>query len=349
VAWYRRNHRELPWRQSRDPYRIWVSEILLQQTQVETVRPYFLRFIKAFPTVHALAKAPVDAVLKAWEGCGYYARARNLHKAAKIVSAGGGVFPNTEAEWRKLPGVGAYTAAAIASIAFDEPVAAIDGNVERVMARVLAEKRAIKTTVVMKRLRRICAATMHTAIQGGITSGDLNQALMELGAKICMPRKADCSHCPLHADCRATKTLADVTVLPRKIPAREIPHYDIGAAILCKGDKILITQRPLNGMLGGLWEFPGGKQHEGESLPECVKREIQEELGIEIEVGEHFASVKHSYSHFRITLHCYLCKPKSGRIKKIAVADYRWIVRSELADYAFPKADRVIIAKLMGE
>jgi A/G-specific adenine glycosylase len=349
AAWYAVHKRDLPWRRTRDPYPVWVSEILLQQTQVETVRPYFLRFLKAFPSVKALAAAPLDAVLKAWEGCGYYARARHLHQAAQQIVADGGKFPRTAAGWKALPGIGAYASAAIASIVFHEPVPVIDGNVERVFARLLGEKRNIKSPAVQKRLRRATEAAMQSAVGAHLDPGDFNQALMELGATLCMPRRAHCTQCPLHSQCRAFRTLPDVTVLPHKTASKPVPHYPIGAAILCKGDKLLITQRPADGLLGGLWEFPGGKCHAGESLEQCLAREIREELGIEIEVGELFASVKHAYSHFRITLHTFLCKPKAGRIKKIGIADFRWITRSELTQYAFPKADRVIIEKLLAE
>ena len=339
----------MPWRKSRDPYRIWISEILLQQTQVETVKPYFARFLKAFPTLRALAEAPLAGVLKAWEGCGYYARARHLHEAARIVMASGGEIPRTAAELRNLPGIGRYTAAAIASIAFGEAVAAVDGNVERVIARLLGERRDVKRAAAQKRLRKTADALMTTATQAGIAPGDFNQAMMELGGLICTPRRADCARCPLRSECRARATLADVTVLPRKQAARAIPHYDIGAAILRRNGKILITQRPLEGMLGGLWEFPGGKRHAGESLEACVAREIREELGIEIAVGAAAAKVKHAYSHFRITLHAYDCRVRSGRIRKLGVADFRWVKREELERFAFPKADRVILEKLKAE
>jgi A/G-specific adenine glycosylase len=178
--------------------------------------------------------------------------------------------------------------------------------------------------------------------------GDVNQALMELGAMVCMPQRALCTLCPLRAECRGFSRLADVTVLPKKAPTRRIPHYDIGAAIIERGGKILITQRPPEGLLGGMWEFPGGKLHAGETLEECVAREIDEELGIEIAVGELFAVVKHAYSHFKITLHAYRCKPLAGRVKKIGVADFRWVKSEELTRFAFPKADKVIIEKLKG-
>ncbi|MBI5058634.1 A/G-specific adenine glycosylase [candidate division KSB1 bacterium] len=345
LRWYRKQKRELPWREQRDPYRIWISEILLQQTQVETVKPYYARFLRQFPTVETLAAAPMDRVLKAWEGCGYYARARNLHKAARLV-AETGRLPHAAAEWRKLPGIGAYTAAAIASIAYGEAVPVIDGNVERVLARVLRERRILKTTPALKRLRVVAESLMTEITRLKLGPGDYNQALMELGATLCRPRSAMCEDCPLRTECRARASLADVTVLPRKTPAKRIPHYQIGAAVIRRRGKVLITQRPPEGMLGGLWEFPGGKQHDGESLEECVAREILEELGIEIAVGKHLMSVDHGYSHFSITLHCYDCRVRSGRIRKLAVADYRWVTPAELDDYAFPKADRVVLAKL---
>ena len=345
VRWYHHHRRDLPWRRTRNPYAIWISEILLQQTQVETVRPYFFRFLKAFPTVDALSAAPIDDVLKVWEGCGYYARARHLHRAAQEI-AQRGEFPKTAREWQSLPGIGPYTAAAIASIAYDEPVPVIDGNVERVLARVLCERREIKSPSVVKRLRNTAQTIMRIAAGAKLSPGDLNQAMMELGATVCMPRRALCEECPLAAECRAHQALSDVTVLPRKTPKKAIPHYEIGAAIIEKSGKLLITQRPLSGLLGGLWEFPGGKQHVGETLEECVAREIEEELGIQITVGDLFARVKHAYSHFKITLHVFKCKPKSGRIQKLAVADYRWITPAELPNYAFPKADRVVIEKL---
>lgn len=336
----------MPWRTNRNPYRIWVSEILLQQTQVETVRPYYSRFIKAFPTVKQLANAELDDVLKAWEGCGYYARARNLHKAAKLVMEAGGKLPTTYNEWLKLPGIGPYTAAAIASIAYDEPVAVVDGNVKRVLARVLNESRLIEGKV-LQRLERTAEAMIKSGADDGLAPGDVNQAMMEIGATVCRVTSANCTDCPLAADCRARRVLEDVTTLPRKQAKQKLPHYNIGAALIRKGNKILITQRPEDGLLGGLWEFPGGKQEKGETLPECVRREIREELGIEIEVGKPFLNVDHGFTHFKITLHTFDCRHISGRIRRIGIKDYRWVTTDELQAYAFPKADRVIIEKLL--
>jgi A/G-specific adenine glycosylase len=345
VRWYLRRRRDLPWRRMRKPYAIWISEIFLQQTRVETVRPYFLRFIQRFPTVTALARAHVDEILKAWEGCGYYARARNLHRAAQMIHARGR-FPTTAAEWRKLPGVGPYSAAAIASIAYGEPVAAVDGNLKRVLARVLCEDRDITGTTVQARIQTEADRIVQLGHNSNLYPGDINQALMEIGATVCLPRRAQCPQCPLEGDCRAAHTLEDPALLPVKARAKAIPHYEIGAAIIHRNGKILITQRPHEGMLGGLWEFPGGKRDAGETREECVAREITEELGIAIEVGPLFAKVRHAYSHFRITLYAYDCQPLRGRIRKLGIADYRWVTVEELEEYAFPKADKVIIEKL---
>ena len=336
----------MPWRRTSDPYKIWVSEILLQQTQVETVKPYYERFIKLFPSVQALAAAKEDQVLKAWEGCGYYARARNLHRAAKLV-AERGEFPVRAEEWRKLPGIGAYTAAAIASIAYGEAVPVVDGNVERVLARVMCWRNS--KLEIRNSSQKAAEKIMRVAVEEKLAPGDVNQALMEIGATICKPRAADCPSCPLNRECRATLRLADPTILPIKTPAKKIPHYDVTAAIIRKGGKMLITKRPSEGLLGGLWEFPGGKREPNESLEACLEREIMEELGIVIRVQDQMAKVKHAYSHFRITLHAFNCTHASGRVQTLGVADYKWVKPEELKEYAFPKADRVILDLLMTE
>jgi A/G-specific adenine glycosylase len=350
IRWYSNHKRDLPWRDTPDPYAIWVSEVMLQQTQVETVKPYFRRWMRRFPTVKALAKASLDEVLKVWEGCGYYARARNLHRAAiHITRNHGGRLPKRSVELRQLPGIGPYTAAAIASIAFGEPVPVLDGNVQRVLSRLLLEKRIIESAVVQKRLRRAAVEIMASLPPKAGTPSELNQALMELGARVCMVRQPDCAACPLKSDCRAVHKLADPSRLPRRKTSPSVPHHNITAAIIRRRGKILITQRPPTGLLGGLWEFPGGKQEKGETLQECLAREIREELGIDIEVGKLFTSVKHAYSHFRITLHAFHCVHQRGRIRRLGVADSRWITPQELADFAFPKADRTIIEKLLDE
>jgi A/G-specific adenine glycosylase len=341
LAWYRAHRRQPAWRQSRDPYRIWISEIMLQQTRVEQMDEYFARFLCAFPTVHDLAGASEDQVLKAWEGLGYYARARNLHKAAKQIAAQGGQLPDTYEGLLALPGIGPYTAAAVSSIAFDRDHPVLDGNVERVLCRLLCVEEAPRKTAVKARL---IAAGEKLLAPG--QAGDFNQGMMELGARVCTPAKARCGECPVATHCRAFGELDDPAVLPRKAPRKPRPHYQVAAGLIWKGKKLLIAQRPSDGLLGGLWEFPGGKQEEGESLEECLAREIREELAIEIEVGECLAVVDHGFTHFSITLHAFGARWRRGEPQALGCAAWRWVRPGELAQYAFSRADRGIIEEL---
>ena len=342
LDWYRRNKRDLRWRDSDDPYHIWVSEIMLQQTRADQMGAYFDRFISAFPTVRDLASASEDEVLKIWEGLGYYARARNLHKAARrLLAERGGRLPDTFKELADLPGIGPYTAAAVSSIAFDRDHPVLDGNVTRVLCRILrleGDPRKAAT-------RAILIAAGERLLPPG-KAGDFNQAMMELGARLCTPSRPRCGGCPLNALCRARAELEDPSALPRKAPRREKPHYQVAAGLIRKGGKLLIARRPAEGMLGGLWEFPGGKQEPGESLEECLVREIREELDIAIEVEEFLLSVDHGYSHFSITLHAFAARYRHGRPRAVGCADWRWIGPNELEDFAFPRADRRIIEHL---
>ena len=341
LAWYDHNRRDLPWRDETSPYRIWVSEVMLQQTQVNTVIPYYRRFLDKFAGVETLAAAPLAEVLKAWEGLGYYARARNLHRAAiEIVRKYGGRLPQTYAELRTLPGFGDYTAGAVASIAFGQAVPAVDGNVKRVLARLFALKEDLRRGPATRQLREIAAALVDPD-----RPGDWTQALMELGALICLPKSPKCLLCPLNDVCQARLAGLEQD-LPIKPPKKERPHYDVGAAVIRRDDHFLIAQRPLDGMLGGLWEFPGGKQEDGETLPECLQREIKEELDLEIAVGEHLTSVKHGYTHFKITLHAFVCHLLGGQPKKLGVADWRWVTLAELETFPFPRTDLKIIEVL---
>ena len=344
LHWYDANKADLPWRNQPKTYRIWLSEIMLQQTQIETVRPYYRRFLENYPDIHALAAAPLSDVLKQWEGLGYYSRARNLHKTAQIVSSEfGGIFPQTAAELQKLPGIGRYTAGAIASIAYGEQVAVLDGNVIRVLSRLLDLSDDVSETATKNKLWEIAESAVPAE-----RSGDYNQAIMELGQKICTPRNPFCGECPVQAHCQAYAkgTQAERPVKKKKAPT---PHYDVTAGIIRNPQgEILIAQRPLDGLLGGLWEFPGGKQEDGETLPECLQRELQEELAIEVEVGEHFVSVKHGFTHFKITLHAYECTyvgalPPHTEPQSIGVADWAWVTEDSLERYSFGKADRQII------
>lgn len=342
LAWYDHAAADLPWRRTRDPYHVWLSEIMLQQTQVETVIPYYERFLSAFPTVEALAAAPLDDVLKLWEGLGYYSRARNLHRAAQMmIHDMGGHIPTTADGWQQLPGIGRYTAGAIASIAFEEVAPVLDGNVIRVFARLLDLDADVTQNATKNDLWQYAENWMPDE-----RPGDYNQALMELGRTICKPRNPLCGQCPIQAHCLA---FAHGTQDERPVRAKRTatPHYDVAAGIIWnQNGKVLIAQRPLDGLLGGLWEFPGGKQEPDESLPECLKRELREELAIEVRVGELFVVVKHGFTHFKITLHAFTCDYVSGPPQSLGVRDWAWVPPHQLDTYSFGKADREIVAAL---
>lgn len=342
LAWYDRAAADLPWRRSPEPYHVWLSEIMLQQTQVETAIPYYERFLEALPSVEALAAAPLAAVLKLWEGLGYYSRARSLHRAAKIiVSDLGGRFPITADGLRQLPGVGPYTAGAVASIAFGQRAPVLDGNVMRVFARLTDLTADISLPQTRADLWALAARWLPPE-----RPGDYNQALMELGRTVCRPRAPLCDACPLRPHCRACAagTQASRPVKTRRAPS---PHHDVTAGLIWNdNNKLLIAQRPLDGLLGGLWEFPGGKREPGETLEGCLQRELREELAIEVEVRELFTVVRHSFTHFKITLHAFTCRYISGPPQTLGVRDWAWAVPDDLGLYTFGRADREVIAAL---
>ena len=341
LDWWDSSGRDLPWRGRSDPYAVWVSEVMLQQTRAATVRAYFPRFLKAFPSIEALAQADLDAVLKVWEGMGYYGRARNLHKAAgQLVAQGRNSLPADVDELRRLPGIGAYTAGAIASIAFglDEPV--LDGNVTRVVARLFRVRGVVSETATHKRLWALARRLVPSG-----QAAAMNQALMDLGATVCLPRRPLCLACPCETLCLAALA-GEQASLPRKASRKQTPHYDIACGLVWRRGRLLIDQRKLDGLLGGLWEFPGGKVESGETPAQAARREIREETGIEVEVGEKIAAVDHAYTHFRITLHAFTCRYVSGEARAIGCASIRWVHPSELDRYAFPKANRLILEKL---
>ncbi len=345
LHWYDQHAAPLPWRASRDPYRIWLSEIMLQQTQVETVKAYYTRFLEAYPQVERLATAPLSAVLKLWEGLGYYSRARNLHKTAQlVVERYGGRFPDTAAGLRELPGIGRYTAGAIASIAYGAVTPVLDGNVMRIFARLTDLPDDITQPAVLAHLWALAEAWVPPE-----RPGDYNQALMELGRTVCKPRKPLCAACPLRAHCRACAA-GTQTQRPVKAKKAATPHYDVTAGIIRGADgRILIAQRPPEGLLGGLWEFPGGKQEPGETLPECLRRELREELAIEVDVGALFVVVKHAFTHFKITLHTFVCQHTGGEPQRLGVHDFAWVNEADLlaqTHYSFGKADREVLAAL---
>ncbi|MCP4425467.1 MAG: A/G-specific adenine glycosylase [Chloroflexi bacterium] len=350
LAWWDAERADLPWRNNRTPYTVWVAEIMLQQTQVATVIPYYERWLNRFPTTAALAAASLDDVLKLWEGLGYYSRARNLHAAARQVMAElDGRLPNSVPELMSLPGIGRYTAGAIASIAFNRPAPVLDGNVIRILSRLTDLPDDATKTAGKKKLWKMAADLVPPE-----RPGDFNEALMELGQRVCLPARPNCGVCPLAEQCQARQRGTQLE-RPVRPPRKRTPHYDVAAGVIWRqpgravGAKFLIAQRPLNGLLGGLWEFPGGKQEPGETLPAALKREIQEELRMEIEVGDPLIEIQHAFTHFRITLHAFHAAHAHGAPQHIGVANHAWVTLDDLDNYAFAVTDQKIIIALRKE
>ncbi|MEW6569013.1 MAG: A/G-specific adenine glycosylase [Chloroflexota bacterium] len=342
LRWYDHNARDLPWRRSRDPYAIWVAEVMLQQTRVETVIPYFERWMGRFPTVAALAEASPEQVLGLWEGLGYYGRARNLHRAAqRVVTEHAGVLPASVEALRHLPGIGRYTAAAIAAIAFGLDGIALDGNQRRVLARFFDLPHDPRTRDGERALLQLAAGLLPPG-----RASAFNQALMDLGATVCTPRAPRCPECPLRSGClaRARGTQGIRPVSPARQP---LPHHRVSAAVLRRNGRVLIGQRPERKLLGGLWEFPGGKQERGESLEACLRRELREELGLRVRVGRRLGTFRHAYSHFRVTVYGYECLLNGGRPKALEHRQVRWVRIGDLGRYPMGKVDRAI-ARLIG-
>ena len=349
LEWYSRNARQLPFRGTGDPYAVWVSEIMLQQTRMDTVIPYYQRWMSLFPNVQALAAASEQQALKAWEGLGYYSRARNLWKAARqVMERFDGQMPRRVADLETLPGIGRYTAGAIASIAFDQDEPALDGNIRRVLARVFNMDLPARSPAGEARLWRLAREHLPAG-----RAGDYNQALMDLGALICVSRAPACPTCPLQAICQANRLglQAQLPAMGKKPP---IPHFNVAAGILQEGGdgpayrptRVLIARRPANGLLGGLWEFPGGKQQDGESLEACLAREMREELGVEVSVGEPFGTYRHAYTHFKVTLHAFCCRITQGEPRAIEASELAWVEIKDLAKYPMGKIDRAIANRL---
>lgn len=343
LDWYAHHQRDLYWRHTRDPYLIWVSEIMLQQTQVETVIPYFRRFLSMFPTVQALAKASQQDVLKAWENMGYYARARNLHAAARqVVSNLEGKIPRSREALLSLPGIGPYTASAILSFAFGQRVPTLDGNVRRVLCRLFAIRTPLGQTQTERRLSELARDMVPDK-----DPSSFNQGLMDLGSAICTPKRPSCARCPLQEFCQAFQLKLQET-LPITKKRGLLPQKQMTAGIIRNGqDRLLIVQRPSKGLLGGLWKFPGGERKKGEGLRKAIERTVMEELGVLIHVDRELATVKHAYSHFRITLHPFHCALTGGRPRALGCTRWQWIQPHRLPDVPFSRAERKIL-EVMG-
>jgi A/G-specific adenine glycosylase len=336
LSWYDAHRRDLPWRTvagaAPDPYRIWLSEVMLQQTRVEAVRPYFTRWVEQFPTLESLAAADEDEVMKAWEGLGYYSRARNLHRAVREVQDRyGGRVPDDPALFRALPGVGRYTGGAVLSIAFGQQQPVVDGNVRRVFARWTDDPQP-KDGDLWK---------MAEALVVGERPGDLNQALMELGATVCTPRSPRCGACPVNDHCAAR---AAGTQEQRPVPrrARPLPHEHTATAVVVRDGEVLMARRPENGRLGGMWEFPGTVLAHGELASDAATRAVLEGVGVSVAAGETLGSVDHVFTHVRVTYQAIRCTLISGEPTPIRYGRVRWVPVSGVGELALPRAQQRI-------
>jgi A/G-specific adenine glycosylase len=341
LSWYDSEFRDLPWRKTKDPYAIWVSEIMLQQTQVSKVIPYYERFLDLFPTVNQLAAAPLSKLLKAWEGLGYYARARNMHRCAdEVCRRYGGSFPTEIDSVRGLPGIGPYTAAAILSISSNGNFAVVDGNVIRVLSRLFRISSSPYSAAGKRTMDRLADDILTRG-----RAGDHNQAMMELGAVVCRPQNPQCEKCPVSRLCAACRH-GDPLKYPAKKTAKKRPHHELAAGIVWRNGKILIARRPEKGLLGGLWEFPGGRLTTDESPEEGAVRSIAKEVGISVKVIDHFKTIDHQYSHFEITLHAFHCDYIDGEPRALLCDEWRWVTLAETEKFAFSRANGKILQDL---
>jgi A/G-specific adenine glycosylase len=326
LAWYRANRRDLPWRHTRDPYAIWLSEAMLQQTRVETVIPYWERFLARFPDVASLAAADDDDLLGQWAGLGYYSRARNLKRAAQaIVAEHAGRVPDRAEALRALPGIGRYTAGAVASIAFDREEPLVDGNVARVLARLLGLRDDVRGARGQKRLWEEAAALVR-----GEAPGDWNQALMELGATLCLPRAPRCLACPLAPDC-AARASGRPEALPVRAPRAKPREVEAVAALVLRGGRALAVRRPPHGLLGGLWELPGGALAPGEDPAAGLRRALREAVGLAARRPRPAGQVEHAFTHRRLRVHLFRCHTDGGRVRLEGFDAHRWLPPGALA------------------
>jgi A/G-specific adenine glycosylase len=341
LAWYDAHRRELPWRaapgETPDPYRVWLSEVMLQQTQVETVRPYFERWLERFPTLADLAAAPQDEVLKAWEGLGYYSRARNLHRAVReVAERWGGRVPDDPGAFRALPGVGRYTAGAVMSIAFGRPEPLVDGNVRRVFARWTDDPAPTDA-----RLWELAGRLVP-----GERPGDLNQALMELGAMVCTPRAPRCTGCPAADQC-AARAAGTQAARPAPRRAAPLPTEETAVAVIERGGRLLLARRS-RGRLASLWMLPQAVRADGETLTEAVERATRDGLGVQVRPGEQLSPVRHTFTHVRAVYHPVRCLAPSGEPAPIHYDELAWATRDDLRRYALPVAQRKIAGLVFG-
>ena len=327
LRWYRAHRRDLPWRKTRDPYRIWISEVMLQQTTVRAVIPYYERWLERFPDIGALSRAGLQSVLKEWQGLGYYQRARNLHRAARtMVTEHGGEIPRDYDTLLALPGFGPYTTAAVLSIAFDRPHPVLDANVRRVCMRLMGLHGQADT-----RKDRAILGFLKPRLPGHDT-GTFNQALMELGALVCRSKNPACLVCPVVDHCNAYAA-GDQEIIPRP-RKRSYTRLEAVVAVIREQDRYLIQKRSDTGLLAGLWEFPGGKLEPGETAEQALRREVLEELGVEVTGSRFLTTVEHAYTQFRVTIHAFACRVSAPpRLRRKTL---RWVTLQGMRRFPFP-------------
>lgn len=331
--WFRENKRQLPWRGEKNWYYIWISEVMLQQTQVDTVIPYYYKFIDKFPSVKKLAIASQEEVLKVWEGLGYYSRARNIHRAAKlIVKDYDSTLPSNREELLKIPGLGPYTTNAILSLVFNLPYGVVDGNVKRVLSRIFVIEDDISDSTTQQKIQDI----MNGLLPSG-HSGEFNEAVMELGATICISKSPRCSVCPVYENCLARKNNME-RVLPFKSRKAKIPTKHSLACIIYHQDLYLIVKRPQDKMLAGLWEFPVLKHEKGKSVPKKDISTIRDQFNLETSLMRSWPAISHSYTHFHLKLHSKLFKVVSFDFRSDFYEDYKWLGYEEIKDLPLHKA-----------
>jgi A/G-specific adenine glycosylase len=334
ITWYSRHHRNLPWRQTQNPYKIWISEIMLQQTTVQSVIPYYTKWMTFFPDMATLSEAPLQKVLMVWQGLGYYQRAKNLHRSAKIIMTSfNGKVPQNYDDLKSLPGLGPYTTAAVLSIAFDKPYLTIDANVRRILMRLL--KLPQKATSSLDR-------ELHRLFRPFLPSkrmGIFNQALMELGSLVCRSKNPLCLACPVLDFCGAYES-GQQEVIPI-LEKRSSKKIQAVIGLIEKNGKFLIQKRPSTGLLADLWEFPGGKIEKDETAEQALKREMMEELGAEIHDARFLTKVQHSYTQFQVTLHAYECTLKTN--PSLDRSRHRWVSLRGMHDFPFPSGSAKVI------
>jgi len=329
LDWYYHKNYNFPWRNIRDPYSIWLSEVMLQQTRVSTVLPYYKRWLSALPDIMSVSKTDIDIILKLWEGLGYYSRARNFHKACQIIMRKyDGNIPEIPFEFLKLPGVGPYISSAVMSIAFNLPLPAIDGNAVRVISRLYSINLAYP-----KSKKQIFSFLSQLINHNN--PGDFSQAVMDLGREICTASNPSCHICPIYNYCNAYVSNS-VNKYPIRLKKKIKPHFNVAVGVIWWGNKILVSKRRESGLLAGLWEFPGGKIKTGETSKDCVFRKVREELGVLVKPVSFIKQVKHSYTHLSISIDAYHCHFMEGSPRAIGCAEWRWILPENIDALVFP-------------